>query len=68
MIDHPLPTLRLMLKDRWSSGRLMVDLAPFIKFDMEMNQRLESLENEWCHLATPRAVLADRQSFVEPGR
>jgi len=55
MTDHQFATMQLVLSDRRSSGRLMVKLASFIQFDLDMNQAIEELEDRWHHCVVPTA-------------
>ncbi len=60
----PVP-LQVQLTKEDGPGRLVVELAPFVKFDHEMNLRLKQLVDRWSHLAAPRATRGSRQVFQQ---
>jgi len=56
MANHPVSSVQLLLSNERGGGRLLVDLEPFIAFDIQMNHRLEQLVDRWHDVAAPRAA------------
>jgi len=55
MINESPQHLQLLLTDELSAGRMTVDLEPFLEFDIDMNHRLQMLEDRWADAVTPRS-------------
>ena len=52
MTDKSHQSLQLVLGQGYRAGRVLVDLEPFIEFDLDMNFRLETLVEQWADETT----------------